>query len=92
MFGAIAQNAHLPELQIAIEAGLLEIDELGLDPVAFLTDAALTASGRPPTQGSTAAALRAMVARVGGVVAPGSVTYPMFDDGASRLASAIEAV
>ncbi len=82
----------MAELQAAISAGLLEIDELGLDPVAFLTDAVLAASGRAPTEGSTAAAIGAMVARVGGAVAPGSLTYPMFDDGASRLAAAIEAL
>jgi hypothetical protein len=92
VFGAIGQKAHMPELQTAISAGLLEIDELGLDPVAFLTDAVLAASGRAPTEGSTAAAIGAMVARVGGAVAPGSLTYPMFDDGASRLAAAIEAL
>ncbi len=92
VFGKIGQEAHLPELQTAIDAGLLEIDELGLDPVAFLTDAVLAASGRAPTQGSTAAALMAMVTRVGGSVAPGSLTYPMFDDGANRLAEAIEAL
>ena len=68
---AVGQKAHMPELQTAISAGLLEIDELGVDPVALLTDAVLRASGRAPTEGSTAAAIGAMVARVGGAVAPG---------------------
>ncbi len=88
---AIGQQAHMPELETAINAGLLEIDELALDPTALMTDAVLRASGHAPTEGSTDAALRAMVARVGGAVAPGSLTYPMFDDGANRLAAALEA-
>ncbi len=89
---AIGQQAHMPELQTAISAGLLEIDELALDPTALMTDAVLRASGHAPTEGSTDAALRAMVARVGGAVARGSLTYPMFDDGANRLAGALEAL
>jgi hypothetical protein len=88
---AIGQQAHMPELRTAISAGLLEIDELALDPTALMTDAVLRASGHTPTEGSTDAALRAMVARVGSAVAPGSLTYPMFDDGANRLAEALEA-
>jgi len=90
--GGIGLQAHLPELQTAITAGVLEIDDLGLDPVAFLTDAVLSASGRAPSEGSAATAIGAMVARVGGAVAPGALTYPLFDDGANRLAEALTAL
>lgn len=88
----IASTSHLEELQPAISAGLLEIDPLSIDPVSFLIDAVLSASGKEPTEGTRDAAVASMVARVSAAVSPASLSLPLFDDGASRLAAAIEAL
>lgn len=87
---SIRSQAGIAELEAAQEAGLLEIDNLGLDPMALLQESLLVGSGSRQGEAS-ATAIGAMVDRIAGAVRVGSNTYPLFDEAASsEVAEMIE--
>jgi hypothetical protein len=83
--GGFSQQSGITELEGARAAGLLDIDPLGLDPVALLQDSVLMASGRT-APGSRDKVVAALIEAIATAASLRSTTYPLFDDGANDLA------
>lgn len=84
------------ELDAAVSAGILRIEPLGLDPVAFIREAVLAAKRREDGSGSgdapgssvrdaAAPAIRSLLQIIGRTIAPDSDTFPLFDDEAGGI-------
>jgi hypothetical protein len=82
---AMRAQAGIEELEAAEAAGLLEIDDLGIDPVAFVRDAVARAAGVDGANDESGAIVAAMLGRIGDAAKSGAGTYPLFDDGASQI-------
>jgi hypothetical protein len=86
VIGKIRDESGMSELQVAVDAGLLEIDTLGLDPIRLLQNSILAASGQPQP-GHTDEVVSALVTAISNAAIEGARTYPLFDEGASSLIS-----
>lgn len=84
------------ELDAAVSAGILRIEPLDLDPVAFIREAVLAAKlkvdGRElgealplPARDAAEPAIRSLLQIIGRTIAPGSDTFPLFDEEAGDI-------
>jgi hypothetical protein len=79
------RDAAMDELQGAIDAGLVAIDNLGLEPVSLVQDCILLASGKRPSKLLDRGTAEALFDRIGSIAAAGAGTYPLFNPGASDV-------
>ncbi len=75
----------MDEIQLAIDAGLVTVDRLGLEPIALIQESILRAAKRPETGVVKNIAVTTLFDRIGSIAAVGAGTYPLFDDGMSDI-------
>ena len=84
------------ELDAAVSAGILRIEPLDLDPVAFIREAVLAAKlredgiglddvSRSAVRGAAEPAIRSLLQIIGRTIAPNSDTFPLFDNEAGDI-------
>lgn len=78
-------DAGMEELEPAIDAGLLKIDELGYTPVELVQDCILLAAGKRGRSTAGNRSVEVLFERIGAVASLGAGTYPLFDAGARDL-------
>jgi hypothetical protein len=80
----LRESSGMIELERAVDAGLLDIDRLDLDPIRLTQESVLAALGRS-TNAVSSRVVDTYVGRVSAAVAKGSGTYPLFDRGTSEI-------
>lgn len=79
------RDASMDELQVGIDAGVVTVDTLGLDPITLLQDSILLASGRQGSRLGNRETVETLFDRISSIAAVGAGTYPLFDEGAGDL-------